>query len=61
MNAASAATATPGSTGVLAHVSDTPLYDAPAAHQFPLAPAGKVVIPVQEQTAGIGIHADHSS
>ena len=61
MNAASAATATPGSTGVIAHVSDTPIYDAPASHWFPIAPAGKVIIPIQEKTAGIGIHTDHHS
>jgi hypothetical protein len=61
MNAAAAATAIPGSTGALAHVSDKPIYVAPASHQFPLAPAGKVVIPVQEQTAGLGIYADHHS
>jgi hypothetical protein len=61
MNAATAATATPGSTGIIAHVSDKPVYIAPAAHQFLIAPAGIVIIPVQEKTAGIGIHADHSS
>jgi hypothetical protein len=61
MNAATAATAMPGSTGPIAHVSDKPVYIAPASHQFLLAPAGKVVIPVQEQTAGLGIYADHHS
>jgi hypothetical protein len=61
MNAPTAATATPGSTGVIAHVSDKPVYIAPASHQFLIAPAGRVIIPVQEKTAGIGIHADHHS
>jgi hypothetical protein len=61
MNAATAATATPGSTGLIAHVSDKPVYIAPAAHQFLIAPAGRVIIPFQEKSAGIGIHADHHS
>jgi hypothetical protein len=61
MNAATAATATPGSAGAVSQLRDTPIYVAPASHQFLLAPAGKVIIPVQEQTAGLGIYADHHS
>jgi hypothetical protein len=68
MNAATAATAMPGSTGVIAHVSDKPVYIAPAAHAFeiapashsiPLAPAGHGFVPPPEKSSGIGISADH--
>ncbi|HEV8022476.1 MAG TPA: hypothetical protein VGP41_14470 [Candidatus Lustribacter sp.] len=60
----------PGGSGVIAHVSDGPVYTAPAAHAFavapaahflPLAPAGHVYIAPAEQSSGIGINVDHAS
>jgi hypothetical protein len=56
-----------GSTGAqLAHVSDKPVYTAPASHYLPtapaghvfIAPAGRVTIPI-ETSSGKGISADH--
>jgi len=70
MNAATAATATPGGSGTIAHVSDKPVYIAPAAHAFeiappshsiPLAPAGHGFVPPPEKSSGFGISADHSA
>jgi hypothetical protein len=64
-----AATPVPG-TGAIAHVSDLPVYTAPASHVFevapaahylPLAPAGHTYIAPDEGSSGIGIHADHSA
>ena len=57
-------------TGPIAHVSDAPVYTAPASHVFevapaahdlPLAPAGHTYIAPSEQSSGIGIHADHGA
>lgn len=70
MNAPTAATATPGGTGAIAHVSDSPVYVAPAAHAFeiapashsiPLAPAGHGFVPPPEKSSGIGISVDHNA
>ncbi len=72
----SAPTAFVGGTGAIAHVSDNPVYTAPAAHAFEIAPASHYVYiapagegyvappgrtsPV-ETSSGIGIHADHGA
>ena len=70
MNAPTAATATPGGSGPIAHVSDLPVYIAPDAHAFEiapasnsisLAPAGHVFVPPPETSSGIGIAVDHSA
>ena len=61
-----AQTATVGGYGQAAHVSDQPVYTAPADHDFFTAPAGRVVtappgrvvIPI-ETSSGVGISADH--
>jgi hypothetical protein len=51
-------------------VSDLPVYIAPAAHAFEiapasnsisLAPAGHVFVPPPETSSGIGIAVDHSA
>ena len=59
-------TAATDSGVLLAHVSDRPVYTAPASRALPLAPAGhvvtapagRVVIPI-ETSSGVGISADH--
>jgi hypothetical protein len=66
----------PAGTGAIAHVSDTPVYTAPASHAFEVAPASRHIYiapagegyvapaartsPV-ETSSGIGIHADHGA
>lgn len=52
-------TAAVGGTGLIAHVSDLPVYTAPAAHALPIAPAGHVYIAPVLQSSGIGIAVDH--
>jgi hypothetical protein len=63
-------------TGAIAHVSDNPVYTAPASHAFEVAPASRYVYvapagegyvappgrtsPV-ETSSGIGINVDHGS
>ena len=63
----SGATAFEGSTGQIAHVSNTPVYVAPASRVFEVAPAGHVpisppgrVVP-HEAVSGIGIGVDASA
>jgi hypothetical protein len=60
-------TAFMGSTGQIAHLGDTPVYVAPAARAFEVAPAGAVsiappgrVVP-HEAVSGIGIGVDASA
>jgi hypothetical protein len=64
-----AATPVPG-TGAIAHVSDLPVYTAPAAHAFevapaahylPLALAGHAFVAPDEGSSGIGIAIDRSA
>jgi len=58
------ATAFAGSTGIVAHVADTPVYVAPASHVFEVAPAGKTSVapPARTQphevSSGVGISVD---
>ena len=70
MNAATASTAVPVPTGPTAHVSDIPVYIAPAArafeiapasHSIPLAPAGHGFVPPPEKSSGIGISVDRNA
>lgn len=62
-----AGTAFAGSTGIVAHVADTPVYVAPSAHVFEVAPAGHPQIAPpgrtqpHEASSGIGIALDRTA
>ncbi len=57
-------------SGQVAHVSDLPVYTAPAAHDFYVAPAAHVLpiagsgpgyVAPSETSSGIGVFASHSA